>query len=75
VDPESRQPAKTLADDVARRCHERGLLVLTAGTFGNVIRLLVPLNILLPQFEEGLDVMEAAMVAAFEKQAQTTRAV
>src|SRR5208282_3391528 len=70
-DPGARAPAKALAEDVARRCHEHGLIVLTAGTYGNVIRLLVPLNILRPQYEEGLDVLEGALVAAFEKQPQT----
>jgi 4-aminobutyrate aminotransferase / (S)-3-amino-2-methylpropionate transaminase / 5-aminovalerate transaminase len=65
----TRQPAKSLAEAVVRRCHERGLIILTAGTFGNVIRLLVPLNIPRPQFEEGLEVLEGALVAACERQA------
>lgn len=66
---ETREPAKALAEDVVRRCHERGLIILNAGTFGNVIRLLVPLNIPRPHFEEGLEVLESALVAACEKQA------
>ena len=73
--PGSQEPAKALAEEVARRCHERGLLVLTAGTFGNVLRLLVPLNILRPQFDEGLDVLEASLVAASEKQPQSASTV
>ncbi|HKM89489.1 MAG TPA: aminotransferase class III-fold pyridoxal phosphate-dependent enzyme [Candidatus Acidoferrales bacterium] len=74
-DPGSQEPAKALAEEVARLCHERGLLVLTAGTYGNVIRLLVPLNILRPQFEEGLEVLEAAIVTAFEQQPQSAPGV
>lgn len=74
-DPVSRQPAKGLAEDVVRRCHERGLIILNAGTFGNVIRLLVPLNIPRPQFEEGLEVLETALVAACAKEPETTPAV
>ena len=72
---ETREPAKALAEDVARRCHERGLIILNAGTFGNVIRLLVPLNIPRPQFEEGLDVLEAALVAACEKRREAAPAL
>ncbi|HMD31777.1 MAG TPA: 4-aminobutyrate--2-oxoglutarate transaminase [Candidatus Acidoferrales bacterium] len=68
--PGFREPAKTLAEEVTKRSLERGLIVLNTGTFGNVIRLLVPLNILRPQFEEGLDVLEAALAAACEKQEQ-----
>jgi len=67
VDGPDRQPAKATAESVTRRSLERGLIVLNTGTFGNCIRLLVPLNILRPQFEEGLDVLEAAMAATFEK--------
>ncbi|HUJ40266.1 MAG TPA: 4-aminobutyrate--2-oxoglutarate transaminase [Candidatus Acidoferrales bacterium] len=67
--PETRAPAKALAEEVTRRCQERGLLLLTAGTFGNVIRLLVPLNIPRPQFEEGLEVLEGALTAVCEKRA------
>jgi len=74
-DPVSRQPAKELAEDVVRRCHDRGLIILNAGTFGNVIRLLVPLNIPRPQFEEGLEVLESALVGACHKQPETTPAV
>jgi len=73
--PEYREPAKALAEDVARRCIERGLIVLTAGTLGNVIRLLVPLNILRPQFEEGLDVLEGALAGACPKQTEAANTV
>jgi 4-aminobutyrate aminotransferase-like enzyme len=72
---ETREPAKALAEDVVRRCHEHGLIILNAGTFGNVIRLLVPLNIPRPQFEEGLDVLESALLAACQKQAETAPVV
>jgi len=69
---ETREPAKALAQEVTRRCHERGLIILNAGTFGNVIRLLVPLNIPRPQFEEGLEVLEGALAAVCEKRAEAS---
>ena len=46
---------------MARRCYERGLVTITAGTYGNVIRTLMPLVIGDDQLEEGLDVLERAL--------------
>ena len=42
----------------------RGLLLLSAGTYGNVVRVLVPLTVEDAVLEEGLDVMEEALAAA-----------
>jgi 4-aminobutyrate aminotransferase/(S)-3-amino-2-methylpropionate transaminase len=55
LDPD---PAATAA--VAAFCHKQGLVVLTAGTFGNVLRFLPPLVIGEPHLEEGLDILEDA---------------
>jgi 4-aminobutyrate aminotransferase/(S)-3-amino-2-methylpropionate transaminase len=46
---------------VARKCYERGLVTITAGTYGNVIRTLMPLVIEDAELQEGLDVMERAL--------------
>ena len=46
---------------IARRCLEQGVIVLTAGTYGNVVRLLPPLTIDDGLLEEGLDVLEASL--------------
>jgi len=54
-------PDKELTQRIIRRCYENGLLVLSAGTAGNVIRALMPLVITDDQLEEGLDVLEAAI--------------
>ena len=40
---------------------QRGLLLLTAGSYGNVIRILVPLTVEDAVVDEGLDVLEAAL--------------
>jgi len=58
---ESREAAETETKQVARYCYEHGLVVLSTGTYGNVIRVLVPLVVTDEQFEEGLDVLEAAL--------------
>jgi 4-aminobutyrate aminotransferase / (S)-3-amino-2-methylpropionate transaminase / 5-aminovalerate transaminase len=51
-------PASTLK--VAKACHAAGLMVLTCGTFGNVLRFLPPLVIGEDLLEEGLAILEDA---------------
>src|ERR1700742_2335054 len=58
LDPD---PASTAA--VAAFCHSRGLLVLTCGTFGNVLRFLPPLVIGDDLLEEGLGILEDAFAS------------
>lgn len=60
----SKAPDKELTQRVIRRCYESGLLVLSAGTAGNILRTLMPLVITDDQLEEGLDVLEAAIAGA-----------
>ena len=54
-------PAATLK--VARACHAAGLMVLTCGTFGNVLRFLPPLVIGEDLLQEGLSILEDAFAA------------
>jgi 4-aminobutyrate aminotransferase/(S)-3-amino-2-methylpropionate transaminase len=54
-------PARTAA--VARACHDAGLLVLTCGTHGNVLRFLPPLVSPPEVIDRGLDIIEAAFAA------------
>ncbi len=56
-----RGPDPEFTGRVARRCHEQGLLVLTAGSFGNVLRFLPPLSIPLGLLEEGIEVLREAI--------------
>jgi 4-aminobutyrate aminotransferase / (S)-3-amino-2-methylpropionate transaminase / 5-aminovalerate transaminase len=57
-------PDPQLTGAVARRCHAAGLLVLTAGTYGNVLRFLPPLVIPEHLLMEGLDLLDEAFAAA-----------
>src|SRR5258707_7021181 len=50
----TREPADTETKQVARFCYEHGLITITAGTFNNVIPILVPLVVTDEQFDEGL---------------------
>lgn len=45
VRPGTRDPNPEAVAAVSRYCHDHGVLVLTAGTFGNVLRFLPPLTI------------------------------
>jgi 4-aminobutyrate aminotransferase/(S)-3-amino-2-methylpropionate transaminase len=62
-DREKKTPAAELTKQVARYALEHGLLLVTAGSYGNVIRILVPLVATGAQIDEGLDVIEAALTA------------
>jgi 4-aminobutyrate aminotransferase / (S)-3-amino-2-methylpropionate transaminase / 5-aminovalerate transaminase len=63
-DRATKEPAKELVDQIIRLCYERGLIVLGAGTYGNVIRTLMPLVISEDEVDEGLDVLEGAILDA-----------
>ena len=64
TDRESRTPDKALTGRVLAAALERGLVLLSAGTFGNTIRVLAPLTADDAIIDEGLDVMGAALEAA-----------
>jgi 4-aminobutyrate aminotransferase / (S)-3-amino-2-methylpropionate transaminase / 5-aminovalerate transaminase len=54
-------PAAEATKAVAAACHAQGLLVLTAGTYGNVLRLLPPLVIPEDLLVEGLGIIDEAL--------------
>lgn len=64
--PETREPAKEETDQITRYCYQHGLIVLSTGTYGNIVRLLVPLVVTDEQMEEGLDVLESALASVLE---------
>jgi 4-aminobutyrate aminotransferase/(S)-3-amino-2-methylpropionate transaminase len=50
--------------DIVKRCLENGVVILKAGTYDNVIRLLPPLTIDEGLLEEGLGVLDEAIGTA-----------
>ena len=60
VKPGTIEPDAAITTKVARACHAAGLIVLTCGTYGNVLRFLPPLVISPELLNEGLDVLEDA---------------
>jgi 4-aminobutyrate aminotransferase/(S)-3-amino-2-methylpropionate transaminase len=64
---DKREPAKEETNKITQYCYEHGLITISAGSYGNVIRVLVPLVIKDDQMDEGLDVLEAALAHVCEK--------
>jgi 4-aminobutyrate aminotransferase/(S)-3-amino-2-methylpropionate transaminase len=60
-DRESRDPAPELVSAVCAEAFRNGLLLLGAGTYSNVVRVLVPLTIEDAELEEALGVWEQAL--------------
>jgi 4-aminobutyrate aminotransferase / (S)-3-amino-2-methylpropionate transaminase / 5-aminovalerate transaminase len=60
VEPGTTTPDPVTTQAVARACHHAGLIVLTCGTFGNVLRFLPPLVIPEALLGEGLDIVDDA---------------
>jgi 4-aminobutyrate aminotransferase / (S)-3-amino-2-methylpropionate transaminase / 5-aminovalerate transaminase len=70
----SREPNPEATKAITQYCYEHGVITISAGTYGNVIRLLMPLVITNEQMDEALDVLEEALQAVGERremQAQT----
>ena len=63
-DRETKAPASSLAGATVAAARERGLVLLSCGLYGNVIRILVPLVIDDEDLERGLELLEESLVAA-----------
>jgi 4-aminobutyrate aminotransferase/(S)-3-amino-2-methylpropionate transaminase len=66
ADRESREPAPQLTAHLRKEAQDRGLILLSCGTHGNVVRILVPLTASDAVVDEGLDIIEASLKAAVE---------
>jgi 4-aminobutyrate aminotransferase / (S)-3-amino-2-methylpropionate transaminase / 5-aminovalerate transaminase len=64
TDRATKTPARELTGRLLSEALRRGLVLLSAGTYGNVVRVLVPLTVEEAVLREGLDVMEQALDAA-----------
>ena len=63
VKPGTLEPDAAAATKVAKACHAAGVIMLTCGTFGNVLRFLPPLVISEELLTDGLSVLEDAFSA------------
>jgi 4-aminobutyrate aminotransferase/(S)-3-amino-2-methylpropionate transaminase len=57
ANPQTGEPEKELVSKLAKGCYQNGVILLTAGVHGNIIRFLTPLVITDEQLQEGLDII------------------
>ena len=62
----TKEPAKELVKHIVNEAFNMGLLLMSAGIYGNVIRFLTPLIITEGQLEEGLSILERAIVKSIK---------
>jgi 4-aminobutyrate aminotransferase / (S)-3-amino-2-methylpropionate transaminase / 5-aminovalerate transaminase len=70
--PDKREPAAEETKQITQYCYEHGVITISAGSYGNVIRLLMPLVITDAQMTEALDVLEGALKTVYEKKHEAT---
>jgi 4-aminobutyrate aminotransferase len=68
-DGSSAEPAPQLTSALLKAANERGLILLSCGTYGNVIRFLVPLTASDELVREGMDIFEASLTEALSRAA------
>jgi 4-aminobutyrate aminotransferase-like enzyme len=60
-DPETKQPAPELATRATANARDRGLMLLSCGLYGNVLRILVPFVASDEDLDRGLEIMEESL--------------
>jgi 4-aminobutyrate aminotransferase/(S)-3-amino-2-methylpropionate transaminase len=60
-DRQTKEPAADEAKKLTRLCYEKGLVILSCGSLGNVVRFLMPLVITDQQLERGLSILEESL--------------
>jgi 4-aminobutyrate aminotransferase/(S)-3-amino-2-methylpropionate transaminase len=71
-DRTTKEPDAHAASDVLAAAHHRGLVLNKAGTYDNVLRVLVPLCVTDEQLNKGLDIFEDALATVAEAESITS---
>ncbi len=72
---ETKTPASAEAKQITQYCYEHGLITITAGSYSNVIRVLVPLVISNEQMDEALGVLESAIATVCDRKGAVAQLV
>lgn len=64
ANPTSKEPDAGFTTRVKNEAQARGLILLTCGVYGNVVRFLAPITIPDAHFAEAMDILEASVAAA-----------
>ncbi len=74
-DRSTKEPDSHAASDILAAAHHRGLVLIKAGMFDNVVRVLVPLCVTDDQLQQGLDILEEACATVAQVATATTTSV
>ena len=74
-DRRTKEPDSHAASDILAAAHQRGLVLIKAGMYDNVLRVLVPLCVTNEQLQQGLDIFEDAFTSVAEAAMATTTSV
>ncbi len=62
TDKSNKDPATELTKRIQDKCLQKGLIILSAGTYSNIIRILVPLVITDGELDEGLSILVSGLL-------------
>jgi 4-aminobutyrate aminotransferase / (S)-3-amino-2-methylpropionate transaminase / 5-aminovalerate transaminase len=71
-DRATKEPDAHAASEVLSAAHQRGLVLIKAGMYDNVLRILVPLVVTDEQLQQGLDIFEEALSVVAEPRTATS---
>ncbi len=71
----TKEPDSQATSDILAAAHKRGLVLIKAGMYDNVLRVLVPLCVTDEQLQQGLDIFEDAFTSVAEAAIATTSSV
>ncbi len=74
-DRATKEPDSHAASDILAAAHQRGLVLIKAGMYDNVLRVLVPLCVTDAQLKQGLDIFEDAFASVAAAAIATTSSV
>ena len=60
-DRETKEPATDEAKALVKFCYDKGLIILSCGNYGNIIRTLMPLVITDELLDKGLSIIEEGL--------------
>ena len=72
-DRERKTPAGEETKELVRLCYERGLVLLSCGQYGNVIRTLMPLVITDEQLDRGFAILEDSLQVLSDQRSAVSR--
>lgn len=66
LDGDPQKPDSEICGNIINGCAENGLIIISAGTYKNIIRILSPLVITIEQLNKGLDILEEEIKKAIK---------